>query len=320
MKRFVTVGLGAVLLAPLLALAQPYPNKPIRLLIPYGAGGTTDIMARALQEPLYKALGQPVVVENKAGASGVLAAREVARAKPDGYTLFFVNNGNVAVTPFVVKDAGYDAKDFAPVALVSSAPLFVVTNADMRVADFKGFIDQVKKQGQPITYASAGVGSFGHLSTELLAKTTGIKAIHVPYRGQAATTNALVAGEVKLLVTTASSAMNEFISAGRLKLLGVTSPEPSPLAPGAPTIGSFVPGYEAESWFAILTTAGTPPEIVNRLNTVINEILSSPDLQQRFRGFGVRVQTATPQRLGEMINKEIARWSVIVRENNIQAE
>lgn len=321
MKRFFYAVLAAFALAPTLASAQAFPNKPIHLVVPYAAGGTTDLMARALQEPLQKALGQSIVIENKSGASGVLAAREVARSKADGYTLFFVNSGNVAVTPQVVKDAGYDgAKDFAPVALVSSAPLFMVVNGEVPVSDLKGFIDYAKKQPQPLPYASAGIGSFGQLSTELFAKSAGLKLIHVPYKGQAPTTNAVVAGEVKLLITTASGVMHDFIANGRLKLLGVTSAEPSVLAPNAPTVGSVLPGYVAETWFAVLAPAGTPPDVVRRLNEVINAALATPEMHQRFRSFGVEAKTTTPQRLGELISQDIARWGPVIRENNIRAE
>ena len=177
MKRF----LAALLFAPLVALAQNYPTKPVQMVIPYPAGGTTDVMARALQEPLQKALGQPVIIDNKSGASGTLAAREVAHAKADGYSLLFVNSGNLAVTPHVQRDAGYDGvKDFAPVALVTTAPLFVLVPASLPVNDLKGFIDYVKKQPQPLPYGSAGVGSFGQLATELFLKTAGIQMPHVP--------------------------------------------------------------------------------------------------------------------------------------------
>ena len=179
-------------------------------------------MARVLQEPLQKALGQPIIIDNKAGASGLLAAREVIRAKPDGYTLFFVNNGNLAVTPSVVKDANYDGvKDFTPIALVSSAAMVAVVPASVPANDLKGFIDYAK--ANPVAYASAGVGSFGQLATELFANRAGVKMTHVPYKGQGPTTTAAVAGEVQLLITTPSGAMNEFIHQKRLKLLAVTS-------------------------------------------------------------------------------------------------
>ncbi|MFN0161167.1 MAG: Bug family tripartite tricarboxylate transporter substrate binding protein [Burkholderiales bacterium] len=303
------------------AQAQVWPGKPIRILVPYPAGGTTDLMARALQEPMQKALGQPVLVENKPGAGGLIAAREVARGPADGYNLLFINSGIVAVAPYVVKDAGIDGvKDFAPVALVSLSPLVMVVPASVPVTDLKGFVDWVKRQSGSIDYASAGTGSFGHLASELFARSIGVKMTHVPYKGQAPTTNAIVAGEVKLLITTTSAAMNGFISAGKVRLLGVGSTEPSPLAPGAPTVASVVPGYAAETWFGVIAAAGTPPDVVGRLNDTINRALAPTEVQQRFAGFGVQVRTTTPRRLGEMIAEDAARWSVVVRENNIRAE
>jgi tripartite-type tricarboxylate transporter receptor subunit TctC len=320
MKRILAAVLAAAFAAPM-AWAQSFPTKPIRLVVPYPAGGTTDIMARALQVPIQKALGQPLVIENKPGAGGVLAAREVAKAAPDGYTLFFVNSGIVAVTPQVVKNPGFDGvKDFAPVALVSTAPLFVVTNAAVPATDIRGFIDYAKKQNEPVTYASAGIGSFGHLASELFAKSAGVKMTHIPYKGQAPTTNAVISGEVKMLITTASANMNEFIANGKLKLLGVTSAEPSPVAPGAAAVGATLPGYKAETWFAMLAPAGTPPEVVNRLNGVINDAVQTADMKQRFTSFGLVAATATPQKLGAMIAEEVARWSPIIRENAITAE
>ena len=307
--------------APACVLAQVFPSKPIRILVPYPAGGTTDLMARALQEPLQKSLGQPILIENKPGASGIVAAREVIRTPADGHTLLFINSGVVAVTPFVVKDAGFDGvKDFTPIALVSTAPLLVVTNAAVPASDLKAFIEYARREAQPLQFASAGIGSFGHLASELFARTAGIKMAHVPYKGQAPTTNAIVAGEVKLLITTASSAMNGFIASGKLRLLAVTSPEPSSLAPGAPPVASVLPGYAAETWFGIIAAAGTPAEPVARLNEAINRALSTSEMQQRFAGFGVLAKTATPQRVGQMIAEDVARWSAVVRENDIRAE
>ena len=321
MRRLFSMLLSAALAAPAALTAQGFPVKPVRMLVPYPAGGTTDLMARALQEPVQKLLGQPVLIENKPGASGIIAAREVARSAPDGHTLLFINSGIVAVTPFVVKDAGFDGiRDFAPVALVSTAPLLVVINPAVPANDLRGFIEYVKQQPNPVEFASAGTGSFGHLASELFARSAGLKMTHVPYKGQAPTTNAIVAGEVKMLITTASSAMNGFIANGKLKLLAVTSPESSPLAPGAPPVGSMLPGYAAETWFGFIAAAGTPADIVAKLNDTINRALLAPDMQQRFAGFGVLATTATPRRVGEMIAEDVARWSAVVRDNNIRAD
>jgi len=311
--------LATTLAAPLPSLGQTYPDHLIKIVVPTSAGGGNDAMARIVGSKLGERLKQPVIIENKAGASGVIAAREVIRAKPDGYTLFFVNNGNLAVTPSVVKDANYDGvKDFTPIALVSSAAMVAVVPASMPANDIKGFIDYAK--ANPVAYASAGVGSFGQLATELFANRAGIKMTHVPYKGQAPTTTAAVAGEVQLLITTPSGAMNEFISQKRLKLLAVTSPEPSPLAPGTPTIGSVLPGYAAESWFAIIGPAGMPADVVAKLNAAISAAVQLPEIQQRFTTFGVVAKTTTPQKLSQMVAEEVARWTPVIRDNNIRTD
>ncbi|MFO1272778.1 MAG: tripartite tricarboxylate transporter substrate binding protein [Rubrivivax sp.] len=317
MKRFILT----LLCLPMLAAAQTFPSRPIQMLIPYPAGGTTDVMARALQEPLAKALGQPVIVENKSGASGVLAAREVARAKPDGHTLLFINSGIVAVTPHVQKDAGFDGvKDFAPVAMVTSAPLFVIVPGNLPVTDLKGWIEWAKKQPGPLPFASAGVGSFGHLTSEMFARAAGLKMTHVPYRGQAPTTTAVIAGEVPLLITSMSGAMRDAIANGRLKLLGVTSAQPSAQSPGVPPVSSVLPGFVAETWFGFITTAGTPPEVVARLNKEINAIMATKDIQERMVALGQDVKTMTPAQLGALIAEDSARWGQVVRDNNISAQ
>jgi tripartite-type tricarboxylate transporter receptor subunit TctC len=313
--------LAGLLLVPALAFAQAYPSRPIQMLIPYPAGGTTDVMARALQEPMQKALGQTIIVENKSGASGVLAAREVARGKPDGHALLFINSGIVAVTPHVQKDAGFDGvKDFAPVALVTMAPLFVIVPGNLPVSDLRGYIEYMKKQTAPAAYASAGVGSFGHLASELFIKAAGLNLTHVPYRGQAPTTNAVLTGEVQLLITSMSSAMRGFIDSGKLKLLAVTSAAPSPQAAGAPTVGSVLPGYAAETWFGFVTTAGTPPDVINKLNSEINTILGTREVQDKMNGLGQLVRTLTPAQFGALIAEDSARWGQVVRDNNIRAE
>lgn len=314
--------LALALALPAWAPAQTaYPTRPVQMLIPYPAGGTTDIMARALQEPLQKALGQTVIVENKPGAAGVLAAREVARAKPDGHSLLFINSGIVAVTPHVQKDVGYDGvKDFAPLAMVTSAPLFVVVPGSLPVNDLKGWIDWARQQPGPLPYASAGVGSFGHLTSEMFVKAAGLKMIHVPYRGQAPTTTAVISGEVPLLITSMSGAMREAISAGRLKLLAVTSPQANAQYPGVPAVASALPGFAAETWFGVITTAGTPADVVMRLNREINTILVTPAFRERMAQLGQDVKTMTPAQLGALIAEDSARWGHVVRDNQITAQ
>ena len=303
------------------AHAQAFPTKPIRIVVPYPAGGTTDLMARALQEPMAKTLGQPVIVDNKPGAAGAIGAREVAKSAPDGYTMLFSNNGPSSTTPLLVKDAGYDGlKDFAPVSLVSTAPLFVVVNAAVPANDLKSFIDYARTQPNGLEYASAGIGSLGHLASELFARMAGIRMIHVPYKGQAPTSNAVMTGEVKVLITTSSSAMNGYITAGKLKLLGVSTPEPSALAPGAPVVASVLPGYKVEIWFGLLAPAGTPADVIARLNDAVTRAIALPELQQRFVNFGVIATSSSPRRLHDLIADEVPRWTQTVRDAGIRAE
>jgi tripartite-type tricarboxylate transporter receptor subunit TctC len=319
MKRLI----GGLLLASLCgwAAAQSFPSRPIRMIVPYPAGGTTDIMARTLQEPMQKTLGQPIIVDNKAGAAGAIGAREVARAAPDGYTILFSNNGPSSTTPLLVKDAGYDGlRDFAPISQVSAAPLFVMVNAAVPANDLRSFIDYARRQPNALEYASAGVGSLGHLATELFANTAGIKMVHIPYKGQAPTTNAIVTGEVKVLITTSSGAMNNFIREGKVKLLAVSSSAPSPLAPGVPTVDSVLPGYRVDIWFGLLAPAGTPAEVIAKLNDAVARALALPEVQERFRSFGVIAKSSTPAQLGELIADETPRWARVVREANIKAE
>ena len=299
MKRlhFFAFALGLVVLAGT-AAADNYPSQPIRLIVPYPAGGSTDVMARALQEPMAKFLGQPLVIDNRGGAAGTTGANEAARADPDGYTLLFANNGPISIAPLLQKGVDFD-------------PL---------VNDAAGLIAYAKAQGKPMLYATAGPGSLGHLSTERFLNQAGLQMIHVPYRGQAPTTLAIFAGEVDILLTTTSDTLNEYIRSGKVKLLGVSSPEPSAVAPGAAPIGNVLKGYSVETWFGLLAPAGTPPEIVGKLNAAINTTLSMPQLRDRFLAYGVEAATSTPAELSAIIAAEIPLWRKVIEERHVRAE
>jgi tripartite-type tricarboxylate transporter receptor subunit TctC len=305
---------------PVAALAQ-YPDKPIRLVVPYAPGGTTDIMARTLQEPLSKILGQPVIVDNKAGAAGAIGTAQVAHAAPDGYTLIFGNNGPSAIVPLIQKDVGYDPiKDFAPVSLVSIAPMTLVVHPTVPANTVKELIAYANAQPNGVEYATAGAGSLGHLATELFGKEAGVKLVHVPYKGQGPSTMAVLNGEVKMLLTTSSDTQDAAVRAGKLKLLGVSTAKPSPLMPGAPTINQSLPGYEVSVWFGILAPAGTPAPVIAKLNAAIRQVLADPELQKKFVGFGCVATPSTPQEFANMIGAEVPKWKSVVETQKITTQ
>ena len=320
-QRAAIATLSLLWLAMPSAAAQEFPSKPIRLIVPYPPGGSTDIMARVLQEPLAKLLGQPIVIENKAGAAGVIGAVEVARAQPDGYTLLFPNNGVVSIGPFLQKVPDFDpAKAYAAVSLVSRAPLQLVVHPSLPVADVAGLLAHAKSHPDSLFYASAGLGSLGHLSSELFLRAAGVKMTHVPYKGQAPTLQAVLTNEVAMLLTTSSGQMNGYIKEGKLKLLGVSSREPSSLAPGIDPIGKALPGYAVDVWFGILAPAGTPPAVIAKLNAALVTALADEGIRQRFVGFGVEATSSTPAALDAMIAAEIPIWRKIIDEQQIKAE
>jgi tripartite-type tricarboxylate transporter receptor subunit TctC len=303
------------------AAADNYPLRPIRLIVPYPAGGSTDIMARALQEPLAKILGQPLIIDNRGGAAGTTGANEAARADADGYTLLFANNGPISIAPLLQKGVDFDPlKSFAPVSLVSMAPLVLVASENVPVKDVAGLIAYAKAQGKPMLYASAGPGSLGHLSTERFLNQAGLQMIHVPYRGQAPTTLAVFTAEVDILLTTTSDTLNEHIKAGKVKFLGVSSPGPSPVAPGAAPISAALKGFSVETWFGILAPAGTPSEVVGKLNAALAAVLVTPQLRDRFLTYGVEARASTPAELSAMIAAEIPAWRKVIEERNVKAE
>ncbi len=302
------------------AHAQEFPNRPIRLVVPYPPGGTTDIMARALQERIGELLGQPLIVENRPGTAAMLGTLEVARAKPDGHTLLFANNG-VSIAPFLQKATDFNpTKALSAVSLVSRAPLLLLVSSKVPASDVASLFAYAKSRPDGLLFASAGPGSLGHLSTELLARRAGLKLIHVPYKGQGPTTQAIMTGEVDMLLTTASSAMNGFISDGKIKLLGVSSITASILAPGAEPIAKTLPGYVVDVWFGILAPAGTPRDVIAKLNAALVTTLADARLKEQFINFGVEAVASTPEQLDGMIAAEIPEWQKVITDGGISLQ
>jgi len=298
-----------------------YPDKPIHIVVPYAAGGPTDVMARVLQGPLQQSLGVPIVVDNLPGAGGELGAQQVLHAAPDGYTLFLGNNGPSAVTPLLQKGATFDpVKDFVPISLIAKATMTLTVSAQLPVYDMAGFLAYARAHPGELNYASAGIGSLGHLGTELLAKQAGLQMTHVPYKGQAPTLAALIGNEVQVLLTTPTDALRAHVASGAIKLVAVTSERPSAFDPKADRVNCCVPGYVLYSWFAFLARAGTPAPVIARLNQALASTLASEEVRKRFAGLGVVAESSPPQVVTGLIREDLARWSVIIRERDIRAE
>lgn len=305
--------------APGTALAQGFPNRPVTIVVPYPAGGTTDTLARVMQEPLQKLLGQTVVIDNKPGASGMLGTRLVARAPADGYTLLLPNNA-LAISPHVSKDAGFATTDFVPVSMVSLHPMVLITNPVLPAQNVAQLIEHAKANPGKVEYATAGPASFGHLATELFSRQAGIQLTHIPYKGIGPVVQALLTGEVKMLLSTSSAQLNGLVKDGKLRMLGVASPAPTALAPGAPPIAQTLKGFEVEVWFGLVAPAGTPRDVIARLNDAVVKVLQIPDLKAKFENAGALAAPSTPEQYGARIQEEAVSWGKVVREANIKGE
>ena len=319
-KRALIVGLSVLAMSGVWAQTESYPARPITIVVPYPAGGTSDGQVRMVQERLSKLLGQPVVVENKAGASGAIGAQFVARAKPDGYTLLYPNTG-VLLAPLFNDKAGYDPlKDFKPITLMTAVPLALVTNKSVPGNTLSEFLQYVRSQPAGVQYASAGTASYGHIATARLAQMAGVKLEHVPYKGEAVTTMAVRTGEVQMLLTTPSSPMLGQVQQGNLKLLAVGTDKPSPLLPGAPTINKTVPGFTAEIWFGLLAPAGTPDSVVAKLHAAVTTIMADEAIRSQLQPTGALPRTSTPAEFGQLMKLESAQLREVINKYGIKAE
>jgi tripartite-type tricarboxylate transporter receptor subunit TctC len=292
-----------------------YPEKPIRVIVPFGAGGVTDALLRLLQEPVGRSLGQPVLIENKPGAAGAIAARYVAESAPDGYTLLVVNTGLVAITPFAQRKAGFDPiKSFAPVAGLSSAPSVLLVHPSVPVDNVSQFVAYAKANPGKIDYAVVGKGAYGDLATALFSRQAGIRMTPVPYQGNAQTTTALITGEVKAQLTILSGAMNEYIRGGKIKALGVATAAPTPLVPGVAPIAETVPDFDAVVFTGLLAPARTPPAIVQKVSQAVTSALADPALKAKLVGMGMEAAPLAGAAYGERIANEVKSFAPLVKD------
>lgn len=297
-----------------------YPAKPINMVIPFPPGGPTDVTGRVLAEKLTLALGQSVVVDNKPGASGNIAAQLVARAPADGYTIFFTTGGTQAINPFLYKNIGYDpVKDFEPVVWVTTSPNIIVVNPDFPAKNLQELIDMAKAKPGFYSSAAPGQGSTPHMAGELFKRQAGINMTHIPYKGSGPALNDVMGGHVQIMFDGIPSSL-PLVRSGKLRALAVTSKNRSASAPDIPTVSETIPGFEATGWFAIYVPAKTPKEIILKLNQEVNRILEMPDVKKRYADLGADVVGGSPEKLREQVQKESIKWSELIRVNGIKAE
>lgn len=318
MKR--ALMLAAAMLASMAVQAE-YPEKPIRLVVPFGAGGVTDTSGRVVAEALGKRLGQPIVVENKAGASGNIGTQLVALAPPDGYTLVLGFDGTLVINPHVFANFPIDVqKDLAPVGKIGDATLIIVAHPSFPAKTLQELIAHSKKDPKGVSYGSSGVGGTPHIAGELLAQKTGAKLVHVPYKGGGPAMTDALGGNIPVVFTAVAGAM-QHVKAGRLVPIAVSSATRSPALPDVPTfIESGVADFQADSWVAILAPAKTPRAVIEKLNKELNAVLSDPAIVQKLGTLGIVATPGSPEKLAEQIRVDLDKYGKVVKAAGIKAE
>jgi len=303
------------------ALAQAYPTKPVRLVVPFPPGGSTDIVARIVAQRLGERIGQPLVVENRGGAGGTIGTEAVAKAAPDGYVLGFASTSTHAVAPAVYAKLGYDpVKDFAPISLVAVTPYLLVVNPKVEVKSLKEFVAYVKPRPGKFNYASAGTGSTTHLAMEMLKSSAGLFILHIPYNGNGPAGTAVIAGDVEFLFGSLPAVLPHAKS-GRVRALAVGTPKRSPALPDVPTVAeSGFPGFDASLWLAVMAPAGTPAAVVNRLNKEIVAVVRSPDAADALNKAGAEPTTSTPAELANMVKDGVRKYAAAVKRAGVKLE
>jgi len=302
------------------AFAQSYPSKPIKIVVPYPPGGFNDTLGRTLAAKFTEAWGQPAVVENKPGANTLIGSDFVAKSPPDGYTLLVVAFP-FAVTPSLIRNMPYDTlKDFAPVVLAAQSPNLLVVNPSLPVKSVGELIALAKAKPNSLSYASTGNGSSNHISMELFKSLAGVQIVHIPYKGSAPAVTDLLGGQVQLMFDNVPNVLPH-VKAGKLVALGQTGVKRSPLISDIPTVAEAgVAGYEVTVWFGLVAPAGTPREVVQKLNAETVRILALPDVRERFLAQGVEPAGGTPEQFAEHIRAQMAKWAKVVADAGVKAE
>jgi tripartite-type tricarboxylate transporter receptor subunit TctC len=300
--------------------AQTWPSKPVRLIVPFPAGGATDILARALSQELGRKLGQSVVVDNKPGAGGTIGAQAGAQAAPDGYTLLLTTSSTHSIGPAINPKIPYNAEtDFTPIAYVASSPQVILVPLSSPAKNLKEFIEYARQNPGRLNYASSGNGTISNLSTEIFKAQSGTFLVHIPYRGTGLSIADLVSGKVDVLFDSVVSGMPH-VRDGKLRALAVTSLKRSALVPELPAVAELLPGFESVTWFGVYGPRGLPPEIVNRVNQAVNAALAEADLKDRFARLGAETTGGTPQAFAAVVSAESAKWKKVITERKITAD
>jgi tripartite-type tricarboxylate transporter receptor subunit TctC len=300
--------------------AQEWPQRAVRFIVPYPPGGGTDIIARIVQERLSRALGQPIILENRGGAGGVVGTEAVAKSTPDGYTFLFTLSSHT-INPLLQK-LNYDIeRDFVPVSLVASLPQMIAVNNDVPIHDMAELIAMAREKPKSLAFASVGNGTPSHIAGELLKLRAHIELLHIPYRGGGPAVTDVLAGQVPLLFVSIPVAL-PYVKAGRLRALAVTTAKRTPSAPDVPTVAEAanLPGYEVDSWYAVFAPAKTPQAIVKRMREEIAKVVNIPEIRERLLEQGADAVGSTPEELGRVVTAELAKWAPLIREANIRPE
>ena len=303
-------------------LAQSWPQKPVRVIVPFAPGGASDLMPRLVGEKLQTLWGQPVLMENRPGAAGNIGMEAGAKSPPDGYTLLSAPNGNLVVNPHMYSRLAYDVfKDLAPVTRISAVQNVLVVHPDVPASSVKELVALARAKPGTLNFASPGNGSQAHVAVELLKLQLGLDLVHVPYQGVGPAVKDLLGGRINVMVAQVPSALPH-IKAGKLRALGVASAAPLAALPEVPTIASAapLPGFEAVSWYALMAPAGTPKEVIGKIHSDIANVLQMPDVRERLAGMGAEPSGESPAELAARIKAEYDRWGDVVRKANIKAD
>jgi tripartite-type tricarboxylate transporter receptor subunit TctC len=320
MLRRLLCGIALAML-PLAVSAQgAWPTKPVKIIVPFPAGGPTDVMTRALADKLAAALGQPVVIDNKPGAGGTIGSDIVAKSAPDGYTLLMATGSTHSVGPYLGKVPYDPQKDFTPIVYVGTATNILLVSPKLGVSNVRELIALAKSKPGELNYATSGIGSVAHLTSEMFASMAGVKLTHVPYKGTQQSIGDIASGQVALLFDNVMTA-KPHVESGRLKGIAISSAKRSELVPDIPTVAeSGLPGFESSNWFGIFGPANTPKAVVERVNAETNRIITDPAIRERFHTLGFETRGGTPRDLADIQRSEAQKWSKVIRDANVKPE